>query len=250
MKALVLDDNPFVGLLIEKAIKELDRGLEIFRVDTIEKAKNVIKDNNIDMAFLDIEVDTHSFEENGLTIAASLLKMKSSTKVIFVTSYPSYALKAYEVHPFDFVVKPVDIQRLKQSAERAIDAVEKESRMALETDYSMKSDKLFIRTHKEMLFLPYQEIYFIEKINKEVLIHTAKGDYSVRWTLSELEEMLPNAFVRVHKSFLVNANKISRISEFGDRTYEIFFESLNKTAILSRYKVNDLFEVMNIPFKE
>lgn len=250
MKALIVDDNVFVGMLIEKAIHELDRGLEVVRADSIEKAKSLIKEHAIDMAFLDIEINPLSFDENGLTIASELLKTKPSAKIIFVTSYPSYALKAYEVHPFDFVVKPVDIQRLKQSAERAIDAVEKESRSSLEAEQSQKSDKLFIRTHKEMLFLPYQEIYFIEKVNKEVLIHTARGDYSVRWTLSELEEMLPSAFVRVHKSFLVNANKISRISEFGDRTYEIFFDTLNKTAILSRYKVNDLFEVMNIPFKE
>lgn len=250
MHILILDDNPCVCMMIAKAIGELAPNAELHTAHTYEAALAVMSQKRIDAAFLDIELDVTEPEKNGLILARELVKKHPAMKTIFVSSYPNYALTAYDVHPFDFVVKPVNIERLKNSANRVFQAIERETQLQFEQKETLKNERLFIRTNKEMFFLPYSEILFIEKVSKEVIIHTERGEHTVRWTLAELETMLPKVFVRVHKSFLVNADKISRISEFGDRTYEIFFGNVNKTAILSRYKVNDLFEVMNIPYKE
>lgn len=250
MNILILDDNPCVCMMIEKALKELAVDGEIHIANSFEAAQAILNQKTIDAAFLDIELGDENTDRNGLLLARELVKKHAGAKIIFVSSYPSYALTAYDVHPFDFVIKPVNIERLKGSANRVFEAIEREKQVIEDQREAVKSERLFIRTNKEMFFLPYNEILFIEKVSKEVLIHTERGEHVVRWTLAELETMLPKTFVRVHKSFLVNADKICRISEFGDRTYEIFFGAVNKTAILSRYKVNDLFEVMNIPYKE
>lgn len=236
--------------MVEKVLMDMDGEIRCHLANSYEEAQKLMRDRDMDIAFLDIEISKEKDGKTGLDFAKDLYARSPQTKIIFVTSYPIYALNAYEVQAFDFVVKPIDIERLKSSAKRALDEVNRIKRLDDGDFGKVKGDRLFIRTNKEMVFMPYSEIVFIEKISKEVVIHTEKTQVGVRWTLAELEEMLPSQFVRVHKSFLVNAGKITRIVEFGDRTYEIFFGNLNKTAILSRYKVNDLFEVMNVPTKE
>lgn len=249
MEILLLDDNECVCKMVEKALMEIGTNGNFHIAHDYESAQKIINEFEIDLAFLDIEISQEKDGKSGLDFSKELHQKSPKTKVIFVTSYPVYALNAYEVHPYDFIVKPVDIERLKSSAKRAIEEIERLSQLKQDEYSGIKGDRLIIRTNKEMIFMPYDEILFFEKIGKEVIIHTEKSQINVRWTLSELEDMLPREFVRVHKSFLVQASKITRIVEFGDRTYEIFFGNHNKTAILSRYKVNDLFQVMEIQAK-
>lgn len=250
MNILILDDDNSICLMVEKLLLEIGVPISVYIANTYDLAQSILAEQRIDVAFLDIEIQGDHSDKNGLVFAGELSNAYPKAKIIFITSYPSYALKSYEVHPFDYVVKPVDPLRLKDSAERAFEEVKRLEHLKQVQLYPIRGERLYIRTNKDMIFLPFNEIIFIEKVGKEVVIHAEKTEISVRWTLAELSDMLPREFVRVHKSFLVNASKINRISEFGDRTYEIFFWNINKTAILSRYKVNDLFEIMNIPFKE
>lgn len=110
--------------------------------------------------------------------------------------------------------------------------------MKLKTDLP----KMIIRNKEGVLWVDYNNILFLEKINKDVYIHTTNGIKLTKQNLSDLEETLPNYFYRVHKSFIVNMNHLSHITELGDRSYEIAFENYKKSAMMSRYKATDFFK--------
>ncbi len=90
-----------------------------------------------------------------------------------------------------------------------------------------------------MFMISPGDILFIEKQDKSSLIHTGSNVYRAHQTLGELEEKLGDNFFRVHRSFIVNLDKVSRIGEISNRSYEIDFAGYDKTALMSRYKFKE-----------
>ncbi|QIB28206.1 LytTR family DNA-binding domain-containing protein [Caloranaerobacter azorensis] len=91
-----------------------------------------------------------------------------------------------------------------------------------------------------MIFIPLNDILFIEKLEKNTIIHTKDKEYLSRHKLNELESKLPEEFLRVHKSYIVNIDKIIKIRNLGNRSFEIRFFNTDKVAFMSRYKFEEL----------
>jgi two-component system LytT family response regulator len=119
---------------------------------------------------------------------------------VFVTGYSEYAVKAFEVEAVDYLSKPFDKERLSISIERAI-------RRLNSADSSVESQwlsRLSIKDDDQILFVPVEEITWIEAANKYVIIHTPSGSHISRQTIQGLEDQLnPREFVRTHRSTLV-----------------------------------------------
>jgi len=120
---------------------------------------------------------------------------------VFVTGYSEYAAKAFEIEAVDYLCKPFDKQRLSMSVERALRRLHSAVPSAGETPWL---SRLSIRDEERIIFLPVQEIVWIEAANKFVVIHTATGTHISRQTIQGLEDTLdPREFVRIHRSTLV-----------------------------------------------
>lgn len=100
-------------------------------------------------------------------------------------------------------------------------------------------EKMIIKDKNEIFIIATSEILFIEKQDKINLIHTRSKVYKIHKTLYELEHKLGDNFLRIHKSFIVNLDRISRIREVSNRSYEITFDGYDKVAFMSRYKFEE-----------
>src|SRR5277367_386660 len=119
---------------------------------------------------------------------------------IFVTSYSDYAVRAFEIEAVDYLCKPFDKERLALSVERAL----RRLNAALPGGESQWLSRLSIRDDERILFVPVDEIIWIEAANKYVVIHTPTGSHISRQTIQGLEDQLnPREFVRTHRSTLV-----------------------------------------------
>ncbi|WHH56952.1 LytTR family DNA-binding domain-containing protein [Petroclostridium sp. X23] len=232
---LILEDEHYTRRLIRKIVSESAPDFQIFDTAECSEAIEFAKEHLPDIALLDIELDTNE-EMNGLDIAKIINTISSNTKFVFITGYPQYAISSFSVHPYDYILKPLDIKKIVETIVTLTNRIQKPIHVKEETD------KIIIHNGNEISFVALDSILFIEKQGRNSLIYTRENIYSSQQTLNELEQALPEYFMRVHKSFIVNKNKIHKIREVGNRSYEISFLKMNKVAYMSRYKFEELKE--------
>src|SRR5580698_1251702 len=155
-----------------------------------------IRELSPDIVFVDVEMP--SLNGFGMIdqIAETLLPL-----FIFVTGYGEHAVKAFEIEAVDYLCKPFDKERLSLSVERAMRRLNSAVPAAGESQWL---SRLSIRDDERILFVPVDEIIWVEAANKYVVIHTPDGTHIFRQTIQGLEEKLnPREFVRTHRSTLV-----------------------------------------------
>lgn len=248
MNILICDDNHSVRDMIQRIFNQHgSQNATFYFAQTLEEATEIIDQKTIDLAFLDIQLTDDPKDAGGLEIGRRLFTNNSNAEIVMVTSHDDYALISFEIHPYAYISKPVDINLLIEVIHGVLQKMARKTETPLMNRRRNDTGKLFICVNKEMFWIPYDDILYVEKVGKELIIHTSRTAQTVRWTLSKIEEMLPKEFLRVHKSYIVNSRQIQRISEIGDRTYEITFYESNKLALLSRYKASELFQLLGIP---
>ena len=158
------------------------------------EAIGFVKDHGIDLMFLDIEMD-------GFTGIELIVSLSRKPQIIITTAYDKYALKGFELHVADYLLKPFGFDRFLNSVERVYESIEKES----------KEDKsyIFVKTEYRLERIAVDDILFIEGMGDYRNIRTISKKILTLLTFSELENILPkNQFCRVHKSYIVSINKI------------------------------------------
>jgi two-component system LytT family response regulator len=153
-----------------------------------------------DLVFLDIQMpDLDGFELVGR------LAIERAPIFIFVTGYSEYAVKAFEVEAVDYLCKPFDKERLFISLERAVRRLNMRDAAADgEADTNHWITRLAIKEEDGIVFVPVEQILWIEAANKYVVVHTTGRDYIARQTIQSLEDTLdPRQFLRIHRSVLV-----------------------------------------------
>jgi two-component system, LytTR family, response regulator len=138
---------------------------------------------------------------------------------IFVTGYSEYAVKAFEVDAVDYLCKPFDKERLSISIERALRRMNSTESSAGQSPWL---SRLSIKDDERIVFLPVEEIIWVEAANKYVVIHTAKGTHISRHTIQGLEDRLnPREFVRTHRSTLVRKSAVRGLHPLFHGDYAI-----------------------------
>lgn len=226
---IVLEDDSDTIEFISKLISENWPNFNIFKAKSIESYKKILEKNIIHIALLDIELGKDSY--NGLDVGKYTNKYYPEIKIIFLTGYDQYALTSFAIHPYDYILKPINIARFKNTINRLLTSLEEEK---------CTQGKLIIKNKNEIYFIRPGNIIYIEKAGKDTIIHEEKENYLAKESLSYLEDTLGGSFIRVHKSYLVNKNKILRIKEIGDRVYEIEFYNSSKVAYMSRMGFSQL----------
>ncbi len=194
--------------------------------------KNVyqyVKDNIVDVLFLDIDLKSNI---SGLDLASQIRKINNHAYIVFTSAHLEYILMAYKYKTFDFIPKPITIERLEDTILRIIEDVNS-------NDY--KSE--FIHLNNKNAIFHQDSINFIKKDGMKLVFYTDKKVYETYSSFSKITEKLPPNFVRCHKSYIANVNKIYDISP---KDNSIFFEgdSEAKCYIGPKYK-NKLMEVFN-----
>ncbi|MBZ4646934.1 MAG: hypothetical protein PWR27_2378 [Petroclostridium sp.] len=230
---LILEDEDYTRKFIKQLVSESAPAFQILDTSKSSEAIDFAKEYLPDIALLDIELDA-SEKLNGLDVAKIIHTVSPDTKLVFITGHSQYAMYSFGVHPYDYILKPIDIKKFIETISVLTNEVKKEKTVL------RKANKIIIENNNEIIFITPEDILFIEKQKKSLLVYTAENVYCVQQTLNGLEQSLPQYFIRVHRSFIVNKNKIHKIRKTGNRTYQIEFLETDKVAFMSKHRLKEL----------
>lgn len=241
MRAIIVDDEIKSRKLMHTAIEQYTTGIEIVgEAHSVESAVKVILETNPQVLFLDIQLG----DGTGFDILEQLAPKKY--KVVFVTAYDNYAIRAIKFSAIDYLVKPLDLEDLKSAILRlkSMHEVSHENvSVAQEHMNDATPNRLMISTSNGYISVEVKEIIAIVSYGNYVFVHTADNKYIATNTIQHYEELLPDVhFARIHRSHIVNIQKVTSIDKkrSGSVTLsngmQLDLAARRKTTFLKQYK--------------
>ena len=252
IRALIADDELLARKFIRRMLKQ-DQDVELVaECSNGAEAVAMIRKEKPDLVFLDIQMP----EMNGFAVLEAV-GLEHLPEVIFTTAYESYAIRAFELHALDYLLKPFDQVRfkaaLKYAKERFHSQHHEEKQLQIGTllesirAQQQYLDRVIIRADGRITFLQTREIDWLEADDKYVHLHTGKRTRMVRQTLSAMEEQLdPKKFVRVHRSAMVNTDRIKELQPLFNGEHSLILEDGTRLTLSRKYK-DKLFELLGKP---
>ncbi|SDY52094.1 LytR/AlgR family response regulator transcription factor [Tindallia californiensis] len=258
MKILVVDDEMPARKQIAALLNEYgESNFMIEEANSGEVALNKLKNKVYDVVFLDI----HLQDMSGLDVAETMVNNEVDAKIVFVTAYDEYALKAFEYAAVDYLLKPIDERRFEKTLLHLMHAYEKQSEAQLTNPLSaveklliehfkeeQRKKKLTLERDERLYVIDLEDILYIETEEGNTKVITAKGNFTSTLTLSEWEEKLPDPpFFRTHRSFLVNLEEVKEVLFWFNNALQLKIEEdSNRLIPVSRNNTKSFKERMNI----
>jgi two-component system LytT family response regulator len=177
-------------------------------------------------------------KKNGLEAMKECLSFLPTMKVIFITGFDEYAIEAFSMAAIDYLVKPVEEERLGQALEKAKNIIEFE-REEIGSSPKLQQKILQLRDQTATLFIPLTDIVFIEKIGKKCLVYTEKEIYDTSETMARILPRLDDSFFHGHRSYIINLEKISQIIPQKE-SFIVHFKDYDQLAKISKLKINEI----------
>ncbi|GAA3510795.1 LytTR family DNA-binding domain-containing protein [Aquimarina addita] len=207
VRCIIADDEPIARQILENYIDSLPNLEIIASCKNAFEVLQILQEKSIDILFLDINMPKLS----GL----SLLKtIQQKPDVIITTAYPEYAIEGFELAVTDYLLKPFSLERFLQ----AVNKVQKTSEINTESISIVKAEKqrfIFVKNDKKIIKISFDEINYVEAYGNYIKIYTDRMVLTQQ-TLSDFLHKLPDFFVRIHKSFIINFNELKLID--GNQT--------------------------------
>jgi two-component system LytT family response regulator len=244
-KAIVIDDEPAARRLMKNLLKEHDDVVEVIDEagngrDAIEKIERL----KPDVIFLDIQMpDLTGFEV--------IDQLSEKPNIIFTTAYEQYAIKAFENFSIDYLLKPIKEERLSQSVQKlkqfgrlnqSINVSELQE-IIRQFQAPKKATALPIKTGDRINLLRYENIAFLEAQDKYVCVFTTDGQkFLTDQSLTILAEKLPVGFCRIHRSYIINKEKIREMHRHFSGRYLFIMDDKAATRLTSGRTYQDVFK--------
>ena len=249
IKVLIVDDEPLARERIRTLLaSEQDFEIAAECANGME-AVDAIKEKGIDVVFLDIQMP----EMDGFAVLEQL-EVDELPLVVFVTAHDDYALKAFDVHALDFLLKPFDRERFLATIARVREHVSRTSAsaddqrdvrervMALLEQLPSRQrfrDRLVVKSEGRVIFIGVDEIDWIEAAGNYARLHVAGDGHLIRETMIGLERKLdPQKFVRIHRSAIVNVGRIREMQPLFHGEYLVVLESGAQLTLSRGYRDN------------
>jgi two-component system LytT family response regulator len=260
IQTLVVDDEPLAreGILL---LLKKDPEIEIIgECNNGRQAVKVLKDESIDLLFLDIQMP----EMNGFQVLEDI-SSENMPVVIFVTAYNQYAIQAFKVHALNYLLKPfsdeqfytalkhakdyIKMKNFKELSKRMINLLENHSTDILGKEISQKDSKyinrIAISSTGRVYFIKVNEIEWIEASDYYVQLHTGNKTHLLRETMNNLETKLnPAKFMRIHRSTIVNLDCIQGIEPYFNGEYLVILNNGTKLKV-SRNRKDSLKKILH-----
>jgi two-component system LytT family response regulator len=228
IKTILIDDEPLAIMELQAMLK---KHTDIDVVATAENAVDAIekiKEYKADLIFLDINMPGKS----GFDL---LEELNEVPLVIFVTAYDQYAIKAFDVNALDYILKPVNTDRLTD----AIEKIKKQFGHNKTSESKLTIDKrIFIKDGEQCFFVPLAEITLIESVGNYARIYYQNKKPLLHKSLNYLEEKLPDThFFRAGRQYIINTHFIKNISPFFNNALQVEMQTGVKVDISQRQSV-------------
>ena len=213
MKIAIIDDEQLALERLTRILKEL--GYEDI---TASSNTDIVFDTKYDLLFLDIDMPSIK----GTELAKKIKSIYPDTSLIFQTAYSEFALEAFDIGSIDYILKPTEKSRVLQAISRV-------------SARKNPITKLVTKLGNETYIIDPKDVYFIQADLNEVIVKTKTSNAYMQKNISILEEELKDyGFVRVHRSYLVNINKIKNMTTVEASKFEIKFVDIYDTITTSK----------------
>jgi two-component system LytT family response regulator len=235
LRAVLVDDEPPARQKLERLLAPIDGvGVVAEAGDGLE-AVRVIEDVRPDLVFLDVQMP--GLDGFGVLEALDLPVLP---RVIFVTAHDQHALRAFEVRALDYLLKPVDPERLSDTVERVLrpTAPPPDPRSALGElpGARRRLDRFLVRLRGRMILVPVGDVAWIGAAGNYVELHVGDEVHLVRGSLQELERRLPARFVRIHRSTVVNLNRVGELHPWSHGDWLVRLDDGTELRLSRRYR--------------
>ncbi len=243
LRALVVDDERPALEELRYCLREADPTAEVETAATALDALRLLKQHRFDAVFVDIQMPGLS----GLELVDLVNEFDEPPAVVFVTAYEEYALRAFELRAVDYLLKPVALDRLRETLERLHGG---RARPAAEPEPAARArlDKLPVETAGRTVLIDLPDIRYAEARDDVVYVRTYDRVYATRYSLHELERRLPTPpFLRIHRAFLANMRNVVEIRPYFNGTYLLKVNDATSTDLtVSRGRVKDLRSLLGL----
>ncbi|HMF57967.1 MAG TPA: LytTR family DNA-binding domain-containing protein [Pyrinomonadaceae bacterium] len=243
IRTLIVDDEPLARVMMREMLAR-DSDVEVVgECVNGHEAVEAILACAPDLIFLDVQMP----EVGGFEVLEALESVGPMPHVIFVTAYDQYAVRAFEVHALDYLLKPFDRERFEVSWRRAKAQILRERNGQLnerilsfleglkaESNYL---ERLVIKSGGRIFFLETEEIDWVEAEGNYVSVHAGKKSHLIRETISNLESKLdPKKFLRIHRSSIVNISRIQELQPWFHGEYHILLLDGTQLTLSRNYR--------------
>lgn len=200
IKIAIVDDEDIqvdtMTSLIKEAAARLSLSVSLIDFSSGEAFLFALEDHpDLDMVFLDIEMN----ETDGLEVAKKIRQTDKDLTIVFATAFAEYAVQGYDVQALDYLLKPIELDKVKRVLKRHLDR------------QPAVVEKVTLESQGEVIKLALDDILYVEVNRRECEIHTLNGPVTVSRTLKELSEELSDDFIQTHRSYLVNVSHMNRL---------------------------------------
>ena len=235
VRILIVDDEAPARARLRDLLADCstDISLEIVgEAATARDALNVLADKQADLVLLDIRMP----EMDGIELAQHLQKLPEPPAIVFTTAYDAYAVRAFEVHAMDYLLKPIRATRLKEALTRALSA-RNPSPAALREMSTAAPAFLSAQERGRIHLIPIEDVLYLKAELKYVTVRTARREYLIEEALARLEQEYGDRFVRVHRNCLVARAAIrgfERAEGVGEGSWLALLEGCDEKIPVSR----------------
>ncbi|MFT4536420.1 MAG: DNA-binding LytR/AlgR family response regulator [Saprospiraceae bacterium] len=204
IKAIIVDDEPLALDVLETYIEHMPNVELVQKCENAIEANEALKNHDVDLMFLDIQMPQ-------ITGVEFLKSLKNPPAVIFTTAYPEYAVEGFELDAADYLLKPISLDRFMQAVNKVSEKLGGTSGNSSGV-VEMEGDFFFVKADKKLIKVDFNDIIYIEGLKDYVIIRQEAGRVITLQTMKSLETKLPiTIFKRIHRSYIVNINKINAV---------------------------------------
>ena len=199
-KCVIIDDEKLARELIENHLSQLKKFEIVASCSSAIQALEILQKERVDLIFLDIEMPQLKGTE-------FLRNLRNKPKVILTTAYREYALEGYELDVLDYLLKPIVFSRFLKAIEKFI-SISEDIRNNIDVH-----DHIYIQSNKKNIKIILNDILYIESVKDYVKIHFDNDNIMFKNGITAFEKKLNSNFLRIHRSYIVNTNRITAFTK-------------------------------------
>ena len=247
MKAIIVDDERLARKELRNLLSEFPEIEIIDEASNASEALKKIAEQQPDVVFMDI----HMPDTNGIDALKQLKELNEIPKVVFVTAYDEHAIEAFRLNALDYLLKPVDPERLNETINKLITIEDEENFETIQQNTRKDrllsiDDKIFLKDGEKCFYISLQEIRYFESMGNYVKVFFKNNKPMILRSLNSLEERLsPDYFFRANRKYIINLNHITSIENWFNGGLQVTL-SENEKIEISRRQTIRFKEMMSI----
>ena len=240
IRTIIIDDEKLARSRLKRMLTKYENIEILGEAQNGQEGLELIEKFQPDLIFLDIKMPLLSGFE-------MLMKLEKSPYIVFTTAYDQYALQAFEENTVDYLLKPISNEKLERAISKVNNILQKGSQLPFDLEKLLKAMKnkeniikrFSVKVGDRIFLIADQDIHFFHAEDKYTFLNTARDNYIIPFTLKELEDKLDqDLFCRVHRSSIVNIEKIETIHKWFGGKLQIKMNNGKEVVVSQNYISN------------